>query len=104
MTQHRAFFFIPIDAHSIQYTIVVVVTAIVVQNVYDQLLYPRIVGGSVGLHPVVSIFALMAGATLFNVWGMLIAVPVAASIQILLTFFFPKLTQKPPAHLVKGGL
>jgi len=104
MTQHHAFFFIPIDAHSVQYTIVVVVTAIVVQNVYDQLLYPRIVGGSVGLHPVVSIFALMAGATLFNVWGMLIAVPVAASIQILLTFFFPKLTQKPPAYLVKGGL
>ena len=46
----------------------------------------------------------MAGATLFNVWGMLIAVPVAASIQILLTFFFPKLTQKAPEHLVKGGL
>ncbi len=103
MNQHNAFFFLHVGAHSLQYTLLVVVTAIVVQNIYDQLLYPRIVGGSVGLHPVVSIFALMAGATLFNVWGMLVAVPVAASIQILLTFFFPKLTQKPPAHLVKGG-
>jgi predicted PurR-regulated permease PerM len=104
MNAHTAFFFIPIEAHSLKYAITVVVIAIVVQNVYDQLLYPRIVGGSVGLHPVVSIFALMAGATLFNVWGMLVAVPVAASIQILLTFFFPKLTHKPPARLVKGGL
>lgn len=103
MDQHTACFVFPIDAHSIRYTIVVVLTAIVVQNVYDQLLYPRIVGGSVGLHPVVSIFALMAGATLFNVWGMLLAVPVAASIQIILTFFFPKLTRKPPARLVHGG-
>lgn len=100
MDRHTACFFIPIDAHSLQYTLVVVVAALVVQNVYDQLLYPRIVGGSVGLHPVVSIFALMAGATLFNIWGMLIAVPVAASIQIILTFFFPKLTQKPPAYLI----
>ena len=104
MTQHNVLFFIQIEPHSLQYVIIVVVTAIVVQNVFDQILYPRIVGGSVGLHPVVSIFALMAGATLFNVWGMLIAVPVAASIQILLTFFFPKLTQKPPARLVNGGL
>lgn len=104
MTQHTAFFFIQIDAHSLRYAIIVVITAVVVQNVFDQLLYPRIVGGSVGLHPVVSIFALMAGATLFNVWGMLMAVPVAASIQILLTFFFPKLTQKPPARLINGSL
>ena len=104
MDRHMACFFLPIAAHSLQYALTVVVIAIVVQNVYDQLLYPRIVGGSVGLHPVVSIFALMAGATLFNVWGMLIAVPVAASIQILLTFFFPKLTHKPPARLVNGGL
>ncbi len=103
MSRHNAFFFVAIDAHSVKYAIIVVVTAIVVQNVFDQILYPRIVGGSVGLHPVVSIFALMAGATLFNVWGMLVAVPVAASIQILLTFFFPKLTQKPPAHLVNGS-
>ena len=103
MNRHNVLFFIHIDAHSIKYAIIVVVTAIVVQNVFDQILYPRIVGGSVGLHPVVSIFALMAGATLFNIWGMLIAVPVAASIQILLTFFFPKLTQKPPARLVNGS-
>jgi predicted PurR-regulated permease PerM len=104
MTRHNIFFVIGIDAHSLQYAIMVVVIAIVVQNVFDQILYPRIVGGSVGLHPVVSIFALMAGATLFNIWGMLIAVPVAASIQILLTFFFPKLTQKPPARLVNSSL
>ena len=104
MTQHKVLFFLTIDAHSLRYAIIVVVIAIVVQNVFDQILYPRIVGGSVGLHPVVSIFALMAGATLFNIWGMLIAVPVAASIQIILTFCFPKLTQKPPARLVRGGL
>jgi predicted PurR-regulated permease PerM len=55
------------------------------------------VGGSVGLHPVVNIFALMCGATLFGVWGMLLAVPVAASVQMTLIYFYPKLSQRAPS-------
>jgi predicted PurR-regulated permease PerM len=78
----------------------VVVIALVVQNVFDQILYPRIVGGSVGLHPVASIFALMSGATLFGIWGMLLAVPVAASIQIIIMYFFPKVRMAPPEALL----
>jgi predicted PurR-regulated permease PerM len=62
---------------------------------FDYVLTPRVVGGSVGLHPLVNVFALMAGATLFGVWGMLLAVPVAASLQMILIYFFPKLAEKP---------
>jgi predicted PurR-regulated permease PerM len=58
---------------------------------FDYVITPRVVGGSVGLHPIVNVFALMAGATLFGVWGMLLAVPVAASIQKLLLKFYPGL-------------
>jgi predicted PurR-regulated permease PerM len=104
MPAHAVFFVFHIDAHSQGYALMVVILAIVAQNVFDQILYPRIVGGSVGLHPVVSIFALMAGATLFGVWGMLMAVPVAASIQILLVFFFPSLKQAPPSRLLHTGM
>ena len=78
-----------------------VVIRLFAKMVFDQLLYPRVVGGSVGLHPVVSIFALLSGATLFGIVGMILAVPVAASIQILLTYFFPKLAHPPPAQLMK---
>lgn len=42
---------------------------------------PRIVGRAVGLHPAVSIFALLAGAELFGLWGALFASPVAGVIQ-----------------------
>jgi predicted PurR-regulated permease PerM len=65
---------------------------------FDYVLTPRIVGGSVGLHPLVNVFALMCGASLFGVWGMLLAVPVAASIQMILFYFFPKLTEEPVIH------
>jgi len=104
MDTHRIFFFYKLNLpqHSVVYTLGVVVIAIVVQNIFDQLLYPRIVGGSVGLHPVASIFALAAGANLFGIWGMLIAVPVAASIQIIIMYFFPKVRMAPAPALLDG--
>ncbi len=46
-------------------------------------LTPRLVGKSVGLHPVWIIFAVMAGGALFGLIGMLLAVPVAAIIGVL---------------------
>ena len=48
-----------------------------------QVLTPKIVGESVGLHPVWVIFALFAGGALMDLVGMLLAVPVAATIGVL---------------------
>jgi predicted PurR-regulated permease PerM len=56
----------------------------VVQTFEGYVLTPRIVGHAVGLHPVVYILALMTGAKLLGLVGMLIAVPVAAIIKVLL--------------------
>ena len=47
------------------------------------MLGPRLVGGSVGLHPVWVTFALVAFGALFGFTGLLIAVPVAAVIGVL---------------------
>ncbi|WP_415183421.1 AI-2E family transporter [Phaeovulum sp.] len=47
---------------------------------------PRLVGNSVGLHPLWLIFALSAFGTLFGFVGMLVAVPVAAVIGVLIRF------------------
>jgi predicted PurR-regulated permease PerM len=48
------------------------------------LLTPKIVGDSVGLHPVAVIFAILAGGTLFGFLGVLLALPVAAVGMVLL--------------------
>ncbi|MFN4202798.1 MAG: AI-2E family transporter [Tabrizicola sp.] len=50
------------------------------------ILTPRLVGKSVGLHPVWLLFALSAFGTIFGFVGMLVAVPVAASIGVLTRF------------------
>lgn len=50
------------------------------------ILQPKLVGNSVGLHPVWLMFALFAFGSLFGLTGMLIAVPCAAAIGVLVRF------------------
>lgn len=56
------------------------------QFIEGNFITPRIVGKSVGLHPLWIIFALFAGGILLGIVGMLIAVPVAAMIAVLIEF------------------
>jgi predicted PurR-regulated permease PerM len=49
-------------------------------------LQPKIVGDATGLHPVALFFALLAFGSLFGFVGLLIAVPLAASIGVLMRF------------------
>ena len=56
------------------------------QFVEGNILTPKLVGQSVGLHPVWLLFALATFGTLFGFVGMLIAVPVAAMIGVLTRF------------------
>lgn len=48
------------------------------------ILTPRFVGGRIGLHPLWIIFAILAGAQLFGVMGILFALPAAAVLRILI--------------------
>jgi predicted PurR-regulated permease PerM len=56
------------------------------QFVEGNLLSPKLVGESVGLHPVWVIFALLAFGYLFGFTGLLVAVPLAATIGVLARF------------------
>ncbi len=56
------------------------------QAVEGNVLTPKLVGGSVGLHPVWLIFSLSAFGSVFGFVGLLVAVPVSASIGVLTRF------------------
>lgn len=60
------------------------------QIVFDNILAPRVIGGSVNLHPLLTLLALMAGGTLFGIGGTLLAVPIAAAFQVILVHLFPQ--------------
>ncbi len=65
------------------------------QFIEGNFLSPKIVGDSVGLHPLWVMFALLAGGSLFGIVGMLIAVPVAAVIGVLGGFAIDKYKASP---------
>lgn len=56
------------------------------QMLEGNVLTPKLVGGSVGLHPVWLLFALSVFGTLFGFVGLLVAVPVTASLGVLVRF------------------
>lgn len=71
-----------------QYTSIAIVLGIflVGQFLEGNVLSPKLVGESVGLHPVWVIFALLAFGYLFGFVGLLVAVPLAATIGVLCRF------------------
>ncbi|HEX3015363.1 MAG TPA: AI-2E family transporter [Desulfobacteria bacterium] len=64
---------------------------LIVQQLESNIIQPKVVGNSVGLHPLVVVFVLLAGGDLFGFWGMILAVPVAAVIRVWLAYIYLKL-------------
>ena len=56
------------------------------QFVEGNIIAPKLIGKSVGMHPVWIFFALIAGGSLFGILGMFLAVPVAAVAGVLIAF------------------
>jgi len=54
-----------------------------VQFCEGMLLTPKIVGESVGIHPLGVILALIVGGQLFGLAGMILAIPGAAALRVL---------------------
>jgi len=65
----------------------VLVVLVVIQQADGALIAPRILGAGIGLHPVVVIFSLFAGAHLFGFWGLVLAVPLTGILLVTYRFF-----------------
>ena len=66
--------------------VVVIIIFFVGQFIEGNILSPKLVGESAGLHPVWVIFALLAFGYLFGFVGLLMAVPMAAAVGVLARF------------------
>ena len=74
-------------------TIVVLVAYLVVRQIEDQVVMPLVIGRAVHLHPVVTIFAVLVGLSAWGVLGGLLAVPVAAALNVTLHELYPEQTR-----------
>jgi len=65
----------------------VIVATVVIQQLENSLLVPRIMSKAVGVNPFVTLLALFAFSSLFGLAGALMAIPMAAMIQLMLNHF-----------------
>ncbi|MEQ9027255.1 MAG: AI-2E family transporter [Aggregatilineales bacterium] len=83
----------------IPYALVVLVTWIGIQNLESLFLVPRIMGGSLNLHPVVVIMAVITGATVAGALGIILAAPAVATLRLFGLYLYGKLFDMDPFPL-----
>lgn len=76
-----------------QTTLLLVGYTVVLHLVESNVLVPRIMGQAVGLTPLTIVLALLVGAALGGIPGALLAIPVAAAVQVAIVDMFPSTTQ-----------
>lgn len=80
--------------------LLVIIVFIVIQQIENQILTPKVMSKAVGLNPIVVIVTILIGAQLGGIVGIVIAVPVATIISIFLEDFFN--TKKQEANKLEG--
>lgn len=80
------------------FAVIVLVYFVVVHILEGDVVGPRLVGKAIGLHPVVSLAALIAGAELFGIAGALLASPVAGVLQALLVAIWIEWRETHPSQ------
>lgn len=79
----------------------VVATFTIAQAIEGSFLTPKLVGDRIGLHPVIVIFAVVAGGQLFGFFGILLALPAAAVLSVLIRFAYHRYLREHPELLIE---
>ena len=74
--------------------ILAAVLTILAQMAYDYLVAPRVMGGSVQLHPAVILVAVFTGAAIGGIFGMLCSIPLTSAVKSIFVYYFEKRTQR----------
>lgn len=81
------------------FALIVLGVYILIQQVENIWLVPRIIGESLNLHPFVVFLGAIVGGVVAGILGVLLASPVLASIRLLIIYLFRKLSDVPPFPL-----
>ena len=80
----------------------------ILRQAEDYLVIPNVLGRAVRLHPLVVLFAVAAGGIIGGLFGLVIAVPVAASVKEISAYLYAKILDRPvefqPIRTLGGGI
>ncbi len=80
----------------IYYTLLAILLSIILDQVYDNLVSPRIMGRSLGVHPAAVLVVAIIAANLIGLIGLLLAAPVLASVSLLGRYTLRKMFDRDP--------
>jgi predicted PurR-regulated permease PerM len=86
----------PFGWGQLPYVGVVAVMYTILRHAEDYLVIPTVIGRAVRLHPAIVIFALLSGGAAFGLIGIVLAVPVAATLRLVLIYVRAKLRDEDP--------
>jgi predicted PurR-regulated permease PerM len=86
----------PWDLMGWQFALVVLIFMILVQQVENNALVPRIVGNALDLHPLIVIIGVFMGASVAGILGAILAAPLLASLKLVAVYAWRKLFDQPP--------
>jgi predicted PurR-regulated permease PerM len=86
----------PWGLSQIWYVAIVAAMYTVLRHSEDYFVIPLVIGRIVKLHPAVVIFSLLTGGALYGLLGVLVAVPVAATLRLVLIYVGAKLRDEDP--------
>jgi predicted PurR-regulated permease PerM len=73
------------------YTLMVVGIGLVIDQIFDNLVAPRIIGEQLGVHPAVVLVAAIIAANLIGIIGVVLAAPTAATLKLFGAYLLRKL-------------
>lgn len=66
----------------------VVIVFIVEQTIEGRFVTPLIIGSSLKIHPITILFVLLTSGKIFGIWGVLVGIPVYASVKVIIGAIF----------------
>ena len=86
----------PFGWSQLVYVAAVAIMYTVMRHAEDYFVIPLVIGRIVRLHPALVIFALLSGGAVFGLIGVILAVPVAATLRLVLIYVSAKLRDEDP--------
>ena len=78
------------------YTIIVVVTALIIDQIFDNLISPRIMAQALRVHPAAVLVAALVAANLIGLLGVVIAAPILATLKLFGQYTVRKMLDMDP--------
>ncbi len=84
------------DAQPLYYTLVIFIIALVIDQIFDNIVSPRVMADALKVHPAAVLVAAIISASLLGVLGVVIAAPMLATLQLFGQYTFRKMFDLNP--------